>query len=239
MTWFVQFFFSHVSIMNGDITLAMTTKIITFTSRYVQSVYSRKGGVDPYFHTFVLWALDWGWIEQTLKSRRSPPETEVSLSLDMSIKPCDGFFSKHSPKSMNISPHSMHFVLHLTLHSTHCLQTTNSFPNLRAALDYDGEVHRSWMIGDSKIWLAEGDTLVWWWFTLQPRVIWWRTLYIYEKLTWLPTWRDFLEGGVLRRSSFLGNLKASDNKLDLQRTPTWENSLLSSHLLRHTIRCLK
>jgi hypothetical protein len=44
------------------------------------SVYSRKGGVDLYFHTFVLWASDWGWIEQTLNSRRSPPETEVFLS---------------------------------------------------------------------------------------------------------------------------------------------------------------
>ena len=44
------------------------------------SVYSQKGRVDLYFHTFVLWALDWGWIEQTLNSRRSPPETEVFLS---------------------------------------------------------------------------------------------------------------------------------------------------------------
>ena len=49
--------------------------------RLVDSVYSRKGGVDPYFHTFVLRALDWGWIEQTLNSRWSPPETEVFLSL--------------------------------------------------------------------------------------------------------------------------------------------------------------
>ena len=45
------------------------------------SVYSRKGGVDPHFHTFVLWASDWGWIEQTLNSRRSPPEIEVTLLL--------------------------------------------------------------------------------------------------------------------------------------------------------------
>jgi hypothetical protein len=43
------------------------------------SVYSRKGGVDLYFHTFVLWASDWGWIEQTLNSRRSPPETAIFL----------------------------------------------------------------------------------------------------------------------------------------------------------------
>ena len=43
------------------------------------SVYSRKGGVDMYFHTFVMWASDWGWIELTLNSRRSPPETEVFL----------------------------------------------------------------------------------------------------------------------------------------------------------------
>ena len=27
------------------------------------------------------WASDWGWIEQTLNSRRSPLETEVFLSL--------------------------------------------------------------------------------------------------------------------------------------------------------------
>jgi hypothetical protein len=33
-----------------------------------------------YFHTFVLWASDWGWIEQTLHSRRSPPEISLSLS---------------------------------------------------------------------------------------------------------------------------------------------------------------
>jgi hypothetical protein len=38
-------------------------------------------GVDLYLHTFVLWASDWGRIEQTLHSRRSPPETEVFLSL--------------------------------------------------------------------------------------------------------------------------------------------------------------
>jgi hypothetical protein len=45
------------------------------------SVYSRKGGVDLYFHTFVLWASDWGWIKQTLNSRQSPSETEVFLLL--------------------------------------------------------------------------------------------------------------------------------------------------------------
>ena len=41
----------------------------------------KEGEVDLYLHTFVMWALDWGWIEQTLNSRRSPLETEVSLSL--------------------------------------------------------------------------------------------------------------------------------------------------------------
>ena len=50
------------------------------------SVYSRKRGVDLYFHTFVMWASDWGWIEQTLNSRRSPPEAEVFLSLQFKIK---------------------------------------------------------------------------------------------------------------------------------------------------------
>ena len=35
-----------------------------------------------------MWALDWGWIEQTLNSHRSPPETEVSLSsLSLSLEP--------------------------------------------------------------------------------------------------------------------------------------------------------
>ena len=45
------------------------------------SVYSRKGEVDLYPHTFVLWASDWRKIEQTLHSRRSPMETEVFLLL--------------------------------------------------------------------------------------------------------------------------------------------------------------
>ena len=51
--------------------------IIHFYYLLDNSVYSRKGGVDLYLHTFVQWASDWGWIEQTLNSRRSPPETEV------------------------------------------------------------------------------------------------------------------------------------------------------------------
>ena len=42
-----------------------------------------EGGVDLYFHTFVLWASEWGWIEHTLNSRRSPPETEVFLSFSL------------------------------------------------------------------------------------------------------------------------------------------------------------
>ena len=42
-----------------------------------------------------------------------------------------------------------------------------------------------------------------------------------EHRTWMPTWRHFFEGEVLRRASFLGNLKASHTELDLQRTPTW------------------
>ena len=46
------------------------------------STLERAGGVDLYFHTFVMWALDWGWIEQTLNSRRSPPEISLSLSLN-------------------------------------------------------------------------------------------------------------------------------------------------------------
>ena len=44
--------------------------------------------------------------------------------------------------------------------------------------------------GISKIWLAESDTLVRWWFTLRPTIIWWRTLYMDAKVTTL-----FLRGG--------------------------------------------
>jgi hypothetical protein len=58
------------------------------------SVYSRKGGVDLYLHTFVLWASDWGWIEQTLNSRQSPLETEVFLSLSLSLSLHKCFFKK-------------------------------------------------------------------------------------------------------------------------------------------------
>ena len=56
------------------------------------NVCSRKGGVDLYFHTFVMWASDWGWIEQALHSRQSPPETEVFLLFSSSAV-------KHSPNT--------------------------------------------------------------------------------------------------------------------------------------------
>ena len=48
-----------------------------------------------------------------------------------------------------------------------------------------------------------------------------------EHWIWMRNWHGcqrgihFLEGEFLRRSSFLGNLKASNKKLDLWRTPTW------------------
>ena len=43
-----------------------------------------------------------------------------------------------------------------------------------------------------------------------------------KKMTWLPTWRHFFKGGGgVFGSSFLGNLKASNKKLGLRRTPTW------------------
>ena len=42
-----------------------------------------------------------------------------------------------------------------------------------------------------------------------------------KKLTWMPTWRHFFWRGVLRKSSFLGYLKALDKKLDLRRILTW------------------
>ena len=47
-----------------------------------------QGGVGLYLHAFVLWALDWGWIEQTLDSRQSPPETEVFFSLSKQCLYC-------------------------------------------------------------------------------------------------------------------------------------------------------
>ena len=64
------------------------------------SVYSRKGGVDLYLHTFVMWTLDWGWIEHTLNSRRSPLETEVfSLSHDFA-NTSDQHWTKLPPKQV-------------------------------------------------------------------------------------------------------------------------------------------
>ena len=36
-----------------------------------------------------------------------------------------------------------------------------------------------------------------------------------EQCTWMPTRRTFLKRGLLQRSRFLGNLKASYKKLDL------------------------
>ena len=61
-----------------------------------------------------------------------------------------------------------------------------------------------------------------------------------KKMTWLPTWQYIFARGVLWRSSFLGNLKPLDKKLDLWKTPTRGNFLIRfSHLVRHTNRCLK
>ena len=56
------------------------------------------------------------------------------------------------------------------------------------------------------------------------------------KMTRLPTWRHFFDGGVLRRLGFLGNLKASDKQLGLRRPPTrMKQFYCLSHVLRHTI----
>ena len=41
-----------------------------------------------------------------------------------------------------------------------------------------------------------------------------------DKLIWLATWQYSLLGIILWRSSFLGNLKASDNRVGLQGNPT-------------------
>jgi len=49
---------------------------------------------------------------------------------------------------------------------------------------------------------------------------WSRTLYMDKKMIWLSTWQTFFGRGVLQRSSFLGDLKPSDKKLGLRRTPT-------------------
>ena len=34
----------------------------------------------------------------------------------------------------------------------------------------------------------------WWWFTFRSRILWWRSLYMDEEMTWLPTWWHFLKG---------------------------------------------
>jgi hypothetical protein len=41
-----------------------------------------------------------------------------------------------------------------------------------------------------------------------------------KKMTCLPMWQHFFANRVLQRSSILGNLKPSNKKLDLRRTPT-------------------
>ena len=46
-------------------------------------------------YVLVLWALDWGWIEQTLNSRRSPPETKVSLYLMLATSLCPSLNQLH------------------------------------------------------------------------------------------------------------------------------------------------
>ena len=75
--------------------------------------------------------------------------------------------------------------------------------------------------GIFEIRLAKSDILVWWWFTLRSRVLWWRTLSRDVKMTWLLTWRYFFEGEFSGGQVSWEFLKPSDKKLGLRRTPTW------------------
>ena len=56
-----------------------------------------------------------------------------------------------------------------------------------------------------------------------------------KRMTWMPTWWTLFRRGVLWRSSFLGNLKASARNLTSGELQLESNILLSCHRLRHTI----
>jgi hypothetical protein len=75
------------------------------------NVYSRKGGVDLYFHTFVLWASDWEWIEQTLNSHRSPLKTEVFLSVNVAINIKDIYLIIYLKYFLHLDHHTS-LILH-------------------------------------------------------------------------------------------------------------------------------
>ena len=93
---------------------------------------------------------------------------------------------------------------------------------LRDGLHYGGEVHRSWILGEFKILIGQEQhscPVVIYSAPKSPLVE--NIVHGWKKMTWMPTWRTLFRRGVLWRSSFLGNLKASDKKLDLRRTPAW------------------
>lgn len=92
--------------------------------------------------------------------------------------------------------------------------------SVRTTLDYDKEVHRSKnfkgmeQYDGYKIGFHQPG------FTLWPRLLQWRTPSMNERMT-CTNMATLFASGVLQRSSFSGNLKPLDNKIDLERTPTW------------------
>ena len=66
-------------------------------------------------------------------------------------------------------------------------------------------------------------------FALQPNLVWWRISSIDETRDMATNMATIFARGVLWRLSFLGNLKPSDKKLDLHKTPPLDFS--SSFLL--------
>ena len=102
---------------------------------------------------------------------------------------------------------------------------------LRVVLHYGGEVHRSWILRE--FWNFIG----WKWHSCLVVVCTMAKSPLVESFVhgwkkWHGCQRGdiFLKGGGLWKSSFLGNLKASNKKLGLRRTPTWIKYIFS---LRH------
>ena len=94
---------------------------------------------------------------------------------------------------------------------------------LRAGLHYAWEVHRSWILGDfyNLIGREHNSCPVVVYSTAKSPLV----KNMDEKMTWMPTWRTLFRKELSGGEISWGNLKASDNKLDLRRTPTWKNKI--------------
>ena len=91
---------------------------------------------------------------------------------------------------------------------------------LRASLDYNEEVHQSIILGGWSNMIGSENGF----FTSQG-TLWPKTSPVENfkygwKIDMVANKATFFARGVLKRSSFLGNLKPSDKKLHLWRTPT-------------------